>query len=102
MSERTLSLAQRRLALRAHCAVQRAELAEVVGEINERLGGIDRTLHVVRHYAARPVLIAGAVGVFAMIGPRRLLRWAGRSMVLLTAGSRVMRFLPLARQYLQR
>lgn len=102
MSERTLSLAQRRLALRAHCAVQRAELAQVMEEIHHRLGGIDRTLHVVRHYAARPALIAAAIGVFAMIGPRRVFRWVGRGLVLLTAGSRVMRFLPLARLYLRR
>lgn len=93
MSERTLTLAQRRLALRAHCAVQRAELAEVVEQIHSRLGSVDRTIHVLRYYAARPVLIAGGLGLLAMIGPRRLFRWVGRGLFLLTAGSRVMRFL---------
>lgn len=100
MSERTLSLAQRRLALRAHCAVQRAELAGTVEEIRGRLGSIDRTLHVVRYYAARPVLIAGGIGLLAVVGPRRLFRWVGRGLVLLTAGSRVMRLLPLSRLHL--
>ena len=93
MSERTLTLAQRRLALRAHCAVQRAELAATMEQIHSRLGNVDRTIHVLRYYAARPVLIAGGIGLLAMIGPRRLFRWVGRGLVFLTAGSRVMRFL---------
>lgn len=93
MSERTLTLAQRRTALRAHCALQREELSDVARNIESRLGAVDRGINIVRRYAARPALLVGALALLTVIGPRRLLRWAGRSAVFVTAGQRIFRLL---------
>lgn len=93
MSERTLRLAQRRNALCAHCAVQRSHLAATAQQIESRLGSIDRTVDMVRRFAGRPLLIVGGVALLAMIGPRRVIRWVGRSAVLLTTGQRVLRLI---------
>lgn len=86
MSERTLSLARRRNELRAQCAVQRSQLTATAEQIEARLG-------VVRRLAGRPLLILGGVVLLAMIGPRRMIRWAGRGAVLFTSGQRVLRLL---------
>ena len=93
MSERTLTLAQRRAALREHCAIQRDHLARTVDQIETRLGSVDRGINLVRFYASRPAVIAGAVGLFTLLGPRKLVGWAGRGLVLLTAGARLLRLL---------
>ena len=93
MTLRTLTLAQRRAALRTHCAVQRDELARTVNQIESRLGPLDRGINVVRRYATQPLLIVGAVVLVSAFGPRRLVRWASRSAVFFTAGRRIMRLL---------
>jgi len=93
MSERTLTLAQRRAALREHCAIQRDHLARTVDQIETRLGHVDRGINLVRFYASRPVVIAGVVGLFTLLGPRKLVSWAARGLVLLTAGARLLRLL---------
>ena len=93
MSERTLTLSQRRTALRAHCALQREELAHIVDNDESRLGSVDRGINLVRRYATRPLLLGGGMALLALVGPRRLLRWAGRSAVFVTAGQRLFRLL---------
>jgi hypothetical protein len=92
-SDRADYLAQRRSALRARCAAQRIHLAETTEQIQARLSSIDRGIDALRRYAARPLVIAGGVALLTMIGPRRLIRWAGSSAVLLTTGKRIMRML---------
>lgn len=93
MSDRTDRLAQRRKALRLQCEVQRAELGQTMHEIESRLGSVDRGLNMVRRYAAQPLLLVAGIAFLAFLGPRRLVRWAGRSAVFVTAGRRVMRLL---------
>lgn len=93
MSERMLTLARRRNALRVHCAVQRGHLATTVQHIESRLGSIDRSIDIVRRLAGRPLLIVGGVALLVMIGPRRMISWAGRSAILFTTGQRVLRLL---------
>jgi YqjK-like protein len=93
VSERTLTLSQRRTALRAHCALQREELANVTDSIESRLGSVDHGINLVRRYAARPALLVGGLALLTLIGPRRLFRWAGRSAVFVTAGQRIFRLL---------
>jgi hypothetical protein len=93
MSDRLLQLAARREALRAESALQRDHMGGLAREIRTRLSGIDRSIDVVRTVAAKPAVIAGAVAVLALIGPRRLIRIAGRSAMFLTAGSRVIKML---------
>jgi YqjK-like protein len=93
MSVRELELAARRDALRAESALQRDHMDGLARDIKERLSGIDRGIEIARTVAAKPGVIAGAIAVVALIGPRRLLSIAGRSAMFLTTGSRVMKML---------
>jgi len=93
VSERSHFLAVRREALRAHCAVQRIHLGDETRHIEAKLANVDRAIHVVRRLAQQPVLIAGGLALLALIGPRRIVRLAGRGAVLFTTGSRVLRLM---------
>ena len=91
MSERRITLSQRRSALLAHCVIQRAELARTANQIEARLEPIDRGIDAVRRYAASPLLIVAGVALLTFFGPKRLFRWASRGVVLITTARRVMR-----------
>jgi hypothetical protein len=93
MSERQRELAERRQALRAQSEIQREHLSRTVEDIETRLAGIDRGIDIVRRVAKKPIVLAGGIALVALIGPRRLLRIAGRSAVLFATGRRVMRML---------
>jgi hypothetical protein len=80
-------------ALRAHCAVQRIHLGDETRHLEAKLAGVDRAINVVRNIAKQPLLIAAAVAVLALIGPRRIVSVAGRCAVLFTTGKRVMRLM---------
>jgi hypothetical protein len=73
--------------------VQRDALAQQVQQIETRLVSVDRTINVVRRYAAQPLLLIGCAALLVMIGPRRILRWTGRSAVLVSASRRVVKML---------
>jgi hypothetical protein len=90
MTDRSLQLSARRNALRAHCEVQRSHLFDTAQDIQSRLANLDRAIAMVQHYAHRPLLVIGGLGLFAMLGPRRLLRWASRGAFLFTTGRRLM------------
>jgi len=91
MSERSQFLAVRREALRARCAVQRLHLADETRHLEGSLAKVDRAIDTVRRIASQPLLIAGGLAIIAMLGPKRLMRWAGRGAILLTTGRRIMR-----------
>ena len=91
MSDRAIELALRRDALRAHCAVQRHHLGQTAGQIETQLGGIDRGINVVRAIAKNPVLVAGGISLFVLLGPRRILSWIGRGVMLMSTVRRVLR-----------
>jgi hypothetical protein len=93
MSDRLRELAARREALRAESTLQRDQMDGLARDIKERLSGIDRSIEIARTVATRPAVIAGAIAVVALVGPRRLLRLAGRSAMFLTTGSRVIKML---------
>lgn len=93
MSERTENLARKRRALLAHCAVQRGELALIVDQVEARLEPVDRGINLVRHYATSPLVLSVGVALLAFLGPRRILRWAGRSAFLVSTGRRLLRML---------
>lgn len=93
MSDRQRELAERRRALCAQSAIQREHLGRTVEDIESRLVGIDRGIEIARAVIKKPVVLAGAIGLVALIGPRRLLRIAGKSAVLFATGRRVMRLL---------
>jgi hypothetical protein len=67
--------------LLARCAVQRRQLGESAEEIQHELGRLDRGLDIVRRVVRSPVMIGGVIGIVALVGPRRLLRWATRGLM---------------------
>ena len=89
MSERTLTLAQRRSALRAHCALQREQLARAPSTRSKpRLGAVDRGINARAPLCgAADCWLSGGLALLVVIGPRRLFRWAGRGAVFVTAGN---------------
>ena len=93
MSDRQQELAARRRALRTQSAIQREHLGRTIEDIETRLGGIDRGIALARSAVRNPIVLAGGIALIALIGPRRLLRIAGRSAVLFATGRRVMRIL---------
>ena len=76
MSQRFDQLSAHHSNLLARCAVQRRQLGESAEEIEHELGRVDRGLAAVRRVLRHPAMIGGAVAVVALVGPRRLLRWA--------------------------
>lgn len=90
ISDRALDLAARRAALRAHCEVQRSHLAAQARDIEARLAGVDRIIATVQRFAHRPALLIGGVGLLALIGPSRLMRWASRSAFAFATGRKLL------------
>lgn len=76
MSKRFDQLSAHHSNLLARCAVQRRQLGESAEEIEHELGRLDRGVAVVRRVLRSPAMIGGAITVVALVGPRRMLRWA--------------------------
>lgn len=76
MSKRFDQLSAHHSNLLARCAVQRRQLGESAEEIEHELGRLDRGVAVVRRVLRSPAMIGGAIAVVALVGPRRMLRWA--------------------------
>jgi len=91
MSDRRIELEQRRRELLLRSESQRHSLAQTTRELQQRLQGIDHVINVARRFVAQPVLIAGGLAAVVMIGPRRLLGWLGRGIVLLSTGRRLLK-----------
>lgn len=69
-------LAQRKQALAARSAAQRAALTAALQPVAGRLAMLDRIVQVVRQ---RPILFSAAAVALVLLGPRRLLPWALRA-----------------------
>ena len=93
MSDRQHELAEKRRTLLAETDVQRERLTDLAFDIEQRLAGIDRSIHIMRTISKRPVLVAGAVAVIALIGPRRLLRAVTRGAALIASGRQISKLL---------
>lgn len=89
MSDRRGELEYKRRELLTRCESQRRALGRLTLDIEERLHGVDRVVGVVQRFVAQPMLIAGCLATIVMIGPRRLLAWAGRGIVLFSTGRRL-------------
>lgn len=76
MSKRFDQLSAHHSNLLTRCAVQRRQLGESAEEIEHELGRLDRGVEVVRRVLRSPAMIGGAIAVVALLGPRRMLRWA--------------------------
>jgi hypothetical protein len=77
--------------LLARVAVQRRQLGESAEEIEHELGRVDRGVAVVRRVLRHPAMIGGAIAVVALVGPRRLLRWATNGLMLYSSARHLLR-----------
>jgi YqjK-like protein len=77
--------------LLARCAVQRRQLGESGEEIEHELGKLDRGVAVVRSVLRHPAMIGGAIAVVALVGPKRLLRWATSGLMLYSTARNLLR-----------
>jgi hypothetical protein len=91
MSERFNQLTARHKTLKARCAAQRQQLGSAALEIEGQLGRVDRAIGVIRNLTRHPAVIAGAIGLIAFVGPRRLLSWGSRGLMFYTTGRQLMR-----------
>ena len=91
MSQRFDQLNAHHSNLLARIAVQRAQLGDTAEEIEHELGRVDRGLAAVRRVLRSPVLICGAIGVVALVGPRRLLRWSSKGLMLYSTARQLLR-----------
>jgi len=91
MSERFNQLAARHKTLLTRCAAQRRELGSAALEIEDQLGRVDRAIGFIRNLTRHPAVIAGAIGLIAFVGPRRLLSWGSRGLMFYTTGRQLLR-----------
>ncbi len=91
MSDRRAQLAARRLDLLDKSDRQRRSLANHAQQIEARLRGADHVIGLARRFVAQPLLLAGGLATIMMIGPKRLIAWAGRALVLFSTGRRLLK-----------
>jgi hypothetical protein len=91
MSQRFDQLTGHHSNLLARCAVQRRQLGESAEEIEHELGRVDRGLATVRRVLRSPAMIGGAIAVVALVGPRRLLRWGTKGLMLYSSVRQLLR-----------
>lgn len=91
MSERFNQLTARHRELRQRSEMQRSELGSISDDIEVRLGGVDRGVSTMRRFAHNPAVIVGALGVLALIGPRRILAYASRGALLWATARNLLR-----------
>lgn len=91
MSQRFDQLSAHHSNLLARCAVQRRQLGESAEEIEHELGKLDRGVAVVRRVLRHPAMIGAAIAVVAMVGPKRLLRWATHGLMLYSTARSLLR-----------
>jgi len=94
----TVTLAQRRAALKLQCAAQREQLAHAVAEIQEQLQGVDRVIGIVRGFRLSPAMVAGAAAVVLGIGSTRAVRLVGRGWLVFNTIQRIWRMFRRSRE----
>ena len=80
--DRMMQLARRKAGLAARCEADRRVIAGGYRRWQEPARLIDRGVAAVRVLQAHPVLVGAAVLVAAVLGRRKLFRWAGRGLVV--------------------
>jgi YqjK-like protein len=98
-STRLGELIARRESLIARAARERDEFSQLLGDLGHHARRADVRINHVQHVLTNPLVIAGVVGVVALVGPRRLFaaaRGSGALWLLLRNG------LPIARRVLAR
>lgn len=90
-SERFNQLAAKHSNLRLRAAVQRRELGTTMNEIEHQLSGVDRGIARASSVLKNPAVIVGGVALIAIVGPKRLMRWATKGAVLYSTAKRLLR-----------
>ena len=91
MSQRFDQLHAHHSNLLARIAVQRRQLADTTEEIEHELGRVDRGLAAIRRVLSSPVLIGGAIVIIVLAGPRRLMRWSTKGLMLYSTARQLLR-----------
>lgn len=92
MSERGKNLAQRRAGLQLRAAAQRRQLGQLFESIDSRVRTVDQGIVNARSFLRRPALLMGGAAVALLVGPRRILRLAGQSVLLVGTVRRLLRY----------
>jgi hypothetical protein len=90
-SERFNQLAAKHSNLRLRSALQRNQLGATMNEIEHQLGGLDRGIARTTRVLKNPAVIIGAVALVAMVGPKRLMRWATKGALVYSTAKRLIR-----------
>lgn len=90
-SERFNQLAAKHANLRLRSAAQRRQLGATMNEIERHLSGLDRGIAAVSRLLKNPAVLVGGVAIVALLGPRRLMRWATRGALVYSTAKRFMR-----------
>jgi hypothetical protein len=91
VSERFNQLAAKHSNLRLRAAVQRRELGSTMNAIEHQLSGVDRGIARATRLLKNPAVIIGGVALVAMVGPKRLMRWATKGALLYSTAKRFLR-----------
>lgn len=94
MSERFNQLSAKHSKLRLRAAVQRRELGSTMNEVEHHLSGLDRGIGAAQRLIKHPVVLVGGVALVAVVGPKRLMRWATRGALIYSTARRFMRLRP--------
>lgn len=90
-SERFNQLTAKHSNLRLRSAVQRRELGATMNDIEHHLSGLDRGIGAAQRLIKNPAVLVGGVALVALVGPKRLMRWASRGAVIYSTAKRFIR-----------
>ena len=85
MSSRIAEIVSRREALSERAAAQRARFSAAASTLRPSLWFANLAVRAYRLVKSRPLLAALVLGVLAVAGPRRALRWGYRGLTLYAA-----------------
>lgn len=90
MKDHLLELADRRAHLQRKAAAQRQQLGDAMEGIESRVRSVDGVLLKLQPFVRKPMLLAGGAALVLFVGPKRVLRMAGKAMFLFSAARRLM------------
>ena len=79
MNQRLLAIEAKRARLLERAARERDDVAQTLQLWSQPLGFVDLCLGALRYVISSPLLVAGAMLVFALVRPVRTLNWAQRA-----------------------